>query len=252
MKIWIFSVCRNNADIIPWYLRHYGQFADRILVWDDRSDDGSRELLKAHPSVTLFDCPWQGLDEDKNLHHAYDVYPSARRKADWCFWVDMDEFVVPGQFTLGSNVAERMISTLFDPSQVILTAGFNMVGDGLPRNGYWHKQIYELNPMGVSAPVYSKPVVFRPEAKVRWVRGKHALEETTPSTSTKPLLKLLHYRFLGAAYTAQRNAKNFERAIDKGVAWTCGPEYRGADKEHSPEWAEAAKQKAFNVLELPL
>lgn len=251
MKIWVFSICHNNADIIPWYLRHYGQFADRILVWDDQSTDGSRELLKAHPSVTLFDCPWQGLNEDKNLHHAYDVYPSARGKADWCMWVDMDEFIVPWPIIDG-DVRKSLTSILFNGVEVIRTAGFNMVGNGLPANGYWHKQIYDVNPNGVSAPVYSKPVVFRPDAKVRWVRGKHALEEFQPTITAKPLLKLLHYRYLGAAYTAARNAKNFGRAVDKGVAWSCSPEYRGADKEHSPEWAEAAKRNAFNVLELPL
>lgn len=259
MKIWVFSVCHNDAEIIPWYLRHYGQFADRILVWDDASTDGSRELLKAHPSVTLFDCPWSGIDEDKALHHAYDVYPSARGKADWVIWADMDEFIYH----------PRLLDVLrcgFDPHtpegraryakpdllpiyQVMATAGFNMMGDGLPVNGYWHKQIWELNPMGVGAPVYSKPVVFRPEAKVRWVRGKHALEETNPIVSDKPLLKLLHYRYLGAAYTAAKNAKNYARCADKGPAWTCAPEFTG---EHSATWAEAAKAKAFNVLESQL
>jgi signal transduction histidine kinase len=36
---------------------------------------------------------------------------------------------------------------------------------------------------------------------------------------------------------------------DKGAAWSCSPGYDGPDKEHSPQWAEFAKTKAFNVIE---
>jgi glycosyltransferase involved in cell wall biosynthesis len=237
MKIWVFTVVYNEEAMAPWFLRHYGQFADRILVWDAGSTDRTRQIFAAHPSVSLFDWPGpDGIDEDFNLHFAYDTYPSARGKADWCMWVDCDEFIYH----------PHLFSQLGSRAEVIRTAGFNMMGDGLPENGYWHKQIWELNPMGVSAPVYSKPIVFRPEAKVRWVRGKHALEDCAPVVSEKPLLKLLHYRYLGAAYTAAKNAKNYARCADKGPAWSCAPEFTG---EHSATWAEQAKAKAFNVIE---
>lgn len=255
MKIWIFTVCHNEEAMIPWFLRHYSTFADRILVWDDASTDNSRALLKANPLVTLFDWPYpSGLDEDRNLHHAYDVYPTARGKADWVMWVDCDEFIWSP--TPMRDLLWTLPIATGRHADVATTAGFNMLSDGLPPRCYEHKQLWEHIPMGVKAPNYSKPVVFRPEAHVRWVRGKHQLENCSPAMTEKPLLKLLHYRYLGSEFTRQKNAKNYERVLDpdKGAAWTVAPTYDGADAEHegSPAWADWARQFAFNVMESPL
>ena len=32
---------------VPFYLRHYGTFAEQIHIYDDGSDDGTVELLRA-------------------------------------------------------------------------------------------------------------------------------------------------------------------------------------------------------------
>jgi hypothetical protein len=65
-------------------------------------------------------------------------------------------------------------------------------------------------------------------------------------------MKLLHARYFGADYTRSKNAKNYARcgllSGDKGAAWSCSPGYDGADKEHSPQWAEFARTVAFNVV----
>ena len=94
MKIIVFAMNRNNAELIPFFLRHYGSFADEISVWDDKSSDGSQDLLRAHPKVLLRDWPYDtGIDEDQFLKHAYEWYPKAHPKFDWVMYVDMDEFI---------------------------------------------------------------------------------------------------------------------------------------------------------------
>jgi len=251
MKILVFVLTYNCRDVLPFFLRHYETFADEISAFDDHSTDGTREMLAAHPKVKLRDWPHKtGIDEDLFLAHWQEWYPKARGAFDWVMIVDPDEFVYAPNMRLLLETLQR------NEIEVIKPTGFNMVGDGLPKDD--GRQIYEINPMGVPAPVYSKPVVFRPHIKINWNRGKHALENCNPvmikgDAMTKPFwAKLLHYRYMGADYTRAKNAKNYARcgllSGDKGAAWSCSPGYDGPDKEHSPQWAEFAKTKAVNVL----
>lgn len=244
MKVIVFMLNFNNADVLPFTLRHYSTFADEISVWDDQSTDGSRHILRSHDKVLMREWPYDtGIDEDRFLAHACEWYPKAHPAFDWAMWVDPDEFIY----------APDVRKVLEENSQydVITTLGYNMTGNGLPKDD-GHSQIYELNPNGIHAPVYSKPVVFRPSAYVRWNRGKHALQDCNPKVTPVAQFKLLHYRYMGKYYTKKRNTKNYGRCGlkngDKNAAWSCSPSYDGKDKEHSPTWAESIKNAGVNVL----
>lgn len=246
MKIQVLSLSYNCVEIIPFFLRHYEQFADNITVWDDNSNDGTYDLLADHPLVTL--KPWtgsKGINEDEFLAHWQAEYPKARGVYDWVMIPDTDEFLVPALNFMGMRATLR--AATIAGYDVIATSGFNLVGPHFPFDD--GRLIHEINPMGVRAPIYSKPIVFRPEIQINWTRGRHALENCSPNVSP-PLLKLLHARYFGRDYTAKRNAQNYARAVDKGVAWSCSPNYDGYDAEHegSPSWAEFARTKAFNVM----
>lgn len=247
MKILIFSMTHNNVDIIGFFLRHYSTFADEISVFDDHSSDGTRQLLQANPKVIMRDWPHgTGIDEPLFLAHWREWYPKARGAFDWVFLVDSDEFIVH------PNVRALLEVHQNHGTEVLQPEGHNMTCEGVPKDD--GRQIYEIAPMGVRAPVYSKPVVFRPHIDINWNLGKHALEGCNPVVKTDPKLKLCHFRYLGEAYTRAKNAKNYARcglvSGDKGAAWSCSPAYDGWDKEHSPAWSEFAKTKAFNVMEV--
>lgn len=246
MKIAILVITHNCADVLPFFLRHYSAFADEIWAWDDKSEDGTRQLLRANPKVVLRDWPHNtGIDEDLFLEHWKQSYPVANAAGfDWVMIVDPDEMLY------AEDIRFRLKTEMEMGTEVVGSTGYNMTGEGLPKDD--GRQIWEIAQNGVAAPVYSKPVCFRPHIPIGWVRGKHALEGCNPVMSYKPWLKLLHYRYMGADYTRAKNAKNYARcgllSGDKGAAWSCSPGYDGPDKEHSPQWAEFAKTKAFNVI----
>lgn len=224
----------NQIDILPFTLRHYEKFVDKIIVWDDESTDGTRELLENHPLVQLHKWPHEkGINESVFIDHAYSVYPKLAGKFDWIIWADPDEFIY----------APDIKTVLFGASaagiEVIRSKGYNMIGRGLPdhKSG---KQIWELLQTGVYSHEYSKPIVFNPRCKIEWDFGKHYLVPGIQVKASKtPLVKLLHYRYLGSEYTMAKNKKNYDRLNmidgDKKLGWSCSPENEGL---HSPKWAE--------------
>lgn len=243
MKILVLSMSHNCAEIAPFFLRHYSTFADKIVIWDDFSNDGTRDILGAHPSVSMRDWPKKsGINEDVFLQHWYEEYPKARGEFDWVMIPDMDEFLIPANN--GSMVDLLNSSYQWD---VINAEGYNLVGKSFPKDD--GRQIYAINPMGIRADPYRKPVVFRPTVKIRWARGRQNLESCDGCRSPR-ILKLLHARFFGSDYTRSKNAHNYERCgdPDKGSAWSCKPDYDAPEKEHSPMWADAVVSHGFNVL----
>lgn len=246
MNLWIYCHARQEQAIIGYFARHYSAFAERIIVFDDRSTDGTREVLKNFPLVQVRDIPFEGLHEDELLNFAHETVKEAKNKADYVAWVDADEFLY----------APDIISTLKwnkeNGHQAVRTLGFNMMGAPLPEDdGQQLTQIYRT---GVRAPVYSKTVIVGPSAGIRWTRGKHFLEnEELFKLSPKwdeyrpheHWIKLLHYRYLTPEYCMARNARQLDRSVDKNSAWSCKPEHKG---EHSPEWVAATTKFARDVV----
>ena len=250
MKILCILILHNAEQILPFTFRHYDQFVDEYWVFDDRSTDGTQAILKANPKVKQREFTgMEGLYEEQNLGLIYQTYPEAVGKFDWVMCPDPDEFLYAPMMRKGLGVAQHA------GFELVRSKGYNLVGDGFPKDD-GHSQIYELNPMGVNAPIYSKPIVFQPHVRVRWMRGRHQIEDCNPVMTLTPHIKLLHARYFGSEHTRQRNAKAYDRCgflnNDKGPAWSCSTGYDAPHLEGSPQWAEFARTQAFNVLEAPL
>src|SRR5438552_12457573 len=136
MVIHIFSIMRNEEAILPYFLRHYETFADRIFIFNDHSTDKTVEIAKAHLKTTVMDFPYnRGLQEDDFSNCFQDAYKKySRGVADWAMCVDADEFIYH------MEILELLKRQREKGRRVLRTTGYSMVSQEFPTtNG----QIYE-------------------------------------------------------------------------------------------------------------
>ena len=247
MVIDVYSVMNNEMVLLPYWLRHYEQFATRIFVWDDQSDDGTRELLEAHPLVTLLPMEKYG---DNDVYWINELFPQyeqySRGKADWVMIADGDEFIYHPQ--LVSVLEEEYIKN----TQVLWCKGFAMVADAPPTGD---GQIYDEIRMGLPDRIESKWTVFDPAITIRFRKGRHsgALECNAERTNAYSGIKILHYRYLGDEYLEardRRNAERIEMVYKIGYRYSPRKQRTMPDKSRGAalDWFAAHKSEAVDVV----
>jgi hypothetical protein len=80
-------LCKNEEDRLDNCLGALEGFAE-VIVMDTGSTDGSMEVIKNYPEVTLLEEPWLGFAASRR---------SLFKKASqpWVLWLDADEVVTP-------------------------------------------------------------------------------------------------------------------------------------------------------------
>ena len=89
-----FVTLRNEAERLPFFLAHYRRLGVRhFLVVDNDSDDGSTELLREQPDVSL----WRTASSYKASRFGIDWMTALQWKyghGHWCLTVDADEVLI--------------------------------------------------------------------------------------------------------------------------------------------------------------
>lgn len=240
MKVWAYTVVRNEALLMPFWLRHYRAFCDQMIVYDDQSDDGTAEIV-ARSGAVLRDYPESGFDDMAMVALANQTYREARGKADWIIWVDADEFLYHPQ------ILERLTALKALNVNMPMVEGYCMLADHTPMG---RGQLTDLIRTGVRAPRYDKPCIVDPNIDLEWEVGKHAaMVQGDRRANTSDPLKLLHYRWFGRTYCEERSARNYARLSDRNRASQFGIEtFPGFTGPYSPSWYEAQMPLVRDVV----
>ena len=87
------TIAWNEQELMPIFLNHYEKICDKIIVYDNESDDKTSEICDAHPLVERRVYKTNGEIRD-------DVYLDIKnqewknfKEYDWVCVLDLDEFV---------------------------------------------------------------------------------------------------------------------------------------------------------------
>lgn len=240
---WAYTIVRNEAKMLPWWLRYYGSFCEHLVVYDDASDDGTPELARA-AGAEVRGLPWSGLDDGESVRFAEWVYPEARGLAHWVMWVDADELVVDGQAPIEDVLGEMCSRT--PRVQLPKVQGLQMYASEFHAASEWPMtQLHELVRRGVPDENYSKAVVFDPDLELSFGVGRHSTGGAPLQPST---LKLLHFRFMGRAYYLERSRRNHARLSARAFDSRWGAATYPENVEREADMNEAAMQHATEVI----
>jgi hypothetical protein len=245
VKIWLYCLFGNEQRLMPYFLRHYAQECDRLIMLDGGSIDGTRAIISACPNAVIQASPFtnERYDEIEWVNWMSIKYREARFSADWVLVVDADEFLYSG---IPLSTALSDYRTLYGV-RAIRCQGYQMLSRSFPAdNG---AQLVDMVTDGIPDRIYNKLAAFDPMLDVTWSVGRH----TAAAPGYEPLqdgLKLLHYRYFGDEYLTERNRLNYARRSADDIVHNRG--YHGApdhNGRYSAAWFKSMMAQAERVTD---
>lgn len=204
MTVHAISIMHNEEKLLPYFLRHYSTFADKIFIFNDHSTDKTVEIAAVNPKVQILDFEYNdGLNELHFNECFINAYKRlSRGVADWVMIVDGDEFIHNDDI-IGVLEAQRQMGR-----RALKTTGYRMISQTFPTTT---GQIYEECRHGLRARDYDKVVIFDPTLDITFEQGRHSTNLPEGIKYYRAKLGLLHYQYLSREYYVERYTESFNR-----------------------------------------
>lgn len=249
MRVHLYSIMYNEAKLLPYWLRHYSPWVEKMIVYVDKaSNDGTLELLKANPKVEARTWPHDtGLDDEQFIQTC-NYWPNlegVKNGVDFVGFVDCDELLYH----------PKPLEALQSQSTDIFRAkGYALISQfGIPKDD--GRQIYEQVRTGIEQENHSKFLLWRPGFRICHHHGRHEFPEYGGRMDSRFVFKNFHLHHLaGSSATRERNQRNYQRANDKAFAWNYSDESEQKGIGGTERWISEAivNNRLFDVMEAKL
>jgi glycosyltransferase involved in cell wall biosynthesis len=207
LTVYSFAVCMNEEKMLPYYLKHYENIVDKMVILDGGSTDKSIQILKAHPKVELIIDKKEKQDEYYLMKFRDEYYQKYKNIADFAIIGDIDEFLIVNREMLQKYKNEGVT--------IPKVVGYQMVSYDFPVDK--EEQIYSQINTGFADPKWmNKNAIFDPQTvKINYEMGCHKCNPVGQIKYSQNELKLLHYKCVGYEYLVEKSKKSANRLDDK-------------------------------------
>jgi len=233
MNIEIYSLCHQEAKIIPYFMRHYTQYGKVFLFEGHSTDDSARLAESLGATIIPFDTSNEVRD-DMFVDMKNNCWRQS--KADWVIVCDMDEFLYHPNFVY-------YLSTLQET--IVAPHTFEMISDVFPTT---KGQIYEEVQYGFET--RSKFFIFKPLDlhSMNYGAGCHdAQPEGNVRINRTSDIICMHMRHLSIDHVVNRNAYLYSRLseVNKKMGWGW---HIGLPRERVEAYFNENRPKLMKVL----
>jgi glycosyltransferase involved in cell wall biosynthesis len=182
MEITVVTIVKNECELLPFFVRHYRQFADRIVVYDE-SDDETPVIAERMGCEVIAMEHGNGIRDD--IHAEIKSQAGGKFGGDWTMVPDVDEFLYHPD--MRQLLGDYKIHGVTLPR----VEGYAMIGDRILSDGYLTDQLR----YGMTDPIYGKRIVYRSDTRLTYRPGAHKVQAQIDVHSKNADIKLLHYKF---------------------------------------------------------
>jgi hypothetical protein len=234
MTVHLYTLCWNEADILPFFFRHFDPVVDRYVVADDGSTDGSLDILRAHPKVEVRRFQRVVADSFVLSHQRFqnEVWQESRGAADWVIITALDEHL-----TVRGGLGPYLARCQAEGVTLIPALGYQMVSEDFPAP---EETLVQTRRQGAPYHRMNKLAIFDPAALTDTgiQPGRHLSRPTGRIVyPRRDELMLWHYKLMGKQRMLDRQRAQ-SKALGAGdVAHAFGAHYTAADAEMLAFWA---------------
>lgn len=213
----LYTICWNEAYMLPYFFKHYDAIVDRYVIFDDGSTDATLEILRQHPKVEVRPLPRLDVDSyvlsAQNIHNS--LWKESRGQADWVIWTAIDEHLYHPNLIAYLHDCQAKGVTL------VPAIGYQMLSDTLPTA---RAKLCQQVTRGAPWVYMNKLSLFNPNAitDTNYAVGRHTAEPagTVVYPETDELL-VLHFKYLSPEWTLARNLNLDKKLgkVDKDNLW---------------------------------
>jgi glycosyltransferase involved in cell wall biosynthesis len=231
MKIHLYAVAWNEEFMMPFFMRHYAKFCEKIIIYDNESTDGTAEIVEKMGGEIRTWSSNNKLDDSMYLEIKNNAYKKSRGSADWVIVCDSDEFIYhPNLVNLLSEYKSMGINF---PK----TEGYEMIPNCFIEKDCDLVDNYKYGSRYVNL---DKRAIFNPNLEIKYGPGCHS--SNTPELAVQSEnadIKILHYKYLNPNYLILRHKLLGSRLSDSNIQHNWGVQYT---------WNEEIMKKRYNEI----